>query len=123
VAGLIRGCNVVEGEHDIVDGRSSISLAGASVILPERFDVPLGQIGIAIRGEDIHLGDEARNCDLVLTGRFLEQAYRGLYTDYRLVLPDEQTVSAMLGRRLDLVPQEEVTIGVNTTAIVPLRDD
>jgi len=123
VARFFRGCNVLEGEHDIADGRSSIRLAGASITIPERFDVPLGRIGIAVRGEDIHVGDEARNCDLVLTGRFLEQAYRGLYTDYRLVLQDEQIVSAMLGRRLDLVPEDEVTIGVNTAAIVPLRDD
>jgi len=123
VARFFRGCNVLEGEHDIADGRSSIRLAGASITIPERFDVPLGRIGIAVRGEDIHVGDEARNCDLVLTGRFLEQVYRGLYTDYRLVLQDEQIVSAMLGRRLDLVPEDEVTIGVNTAAIVPLRDD
>ena len=123
VARFFRGCNVLDGEHEVVSGRSTVRLAGDAITLPERFDAPLGRVGIAVRGEDIHLNGEAAKRDLVLKARLSEQVYRGLYTDYRLTLEDNQTLSAMIGRRLDLKPGETVTIGVDADAIVPLNED
>ncbi len=123
VARFFRGCNVLTGEHDIVGGSSSVRLAGISVPLPERFDAPIGTVGIAVRGEDVHLNGNAGKRDLVLEARLVEQVYRGLYTDYRLTLSDDQMVSAMIGRKLDLHPGDTVTIGVDADAIVPLSED
>ena len=123
VAQFFRGCNVVEGEHLIQEGRSRLRIAGAEVTLSEQFTAPEGEVGIAIRGEDVHLGSDADKCDLVLEGRLQEQVYRGLYTDYRLELPDGQALSAMIGRRLDVVPGDTISVGLAAASMTPLADD
>ncbi|MGI9414956.1 MAG: ABC transporter ATP-binding protein [Hyphomicrobiales bacterium] len=123
VARFFRGCNVLEGRHEVVGGRSSVSIAGQTAVLSERFDVPDGAVGIAVRGEDIHLADDAKGRDLQLAARLEEQVYRGLYTDYRLALEDGQPLSAMIGRQLDLTPSGEVAVGIDAAAIVPLAED
>ncbi len=123
VARFFRGCNVVEGEHRVQDDRSHLRIAGADVALPERSTALEGKVGIAIRGEDVHMGADADGCDLVLEGRLQEQVYRGLYTDYRLELPDGQGLSAMIGRRLDVSPGDTIPIGCAAAALTPLEDD
>ena len=123
VARFFRGCNVLDGEHVVTGERSSVRMAGKTVALGETFDVPGGPAGIAIRGEDIHFGDDAGSRDLVLTARLRERVYRGLYTDYRLELEDGQMLSAMTGQRLNVNDGDAVTIGVDAAAIVPLHDD
>ena len=123
VAQFFRGCNVVEGEHLIQDGRSHVRIAGAEVMLPEQFAAPVGKIGIAIRGEDVHLAEDADKRDLVLEGRLQEQVYRGLYTDYRLTLPDGQALSAMIGRQLDVAPGDTFSVGLAADALTPLLED
>jgi len=123
VAHFFRGCNVVEGEHRVLQGRSVVSLDGVQVTLGEAFAAPEGRAGIAIRGEDIHLGDEAAGRDLVLTAEVVDAVYRGLYTEYRLRLKDGQTLSAMIGRRPAIGTGETVPIGIDATSLVPLEDD
>lgn len=123
VAQFFRGCNVVEGEHLTQDGRSRLRIAGAEVTLPERFAAHEDKVGIAIRGEDVHLGADANQRDLVLQGRLREQVYRGLYTDYRLELPDGQLLSAMIGRRLDVAPGDTISVRVAADAMTPLAED
>ena len=49
--------------------------------------------------------------------------YRGLFTDYRLQLGDGQVLSAMTGRQVSARDGEEITIGVDAAAIIPLHDD
>ena len=123
VARFFRGCNVLDGEHVVTGERSSVRMAGKTVVLGGRFDVADGPAGIAIRGEDIHFGETAGSRDLVLTARLRERVYRGLYTDYRLELEDGQMLSAMTGQRLNANDGDAVTIGVDAAAIVPLHDD
>jgi len=113
----------LEGDHAIDAERSSVSLHGITVVLGERFDVPAGPAGIAVRGEDIQLGDDAEARDLVLAAHLRGRVYRGLYTDYRLQLEDGQMLSAMTGRHLDVNDGDRLTIGVDASALVPLLDD
>lgn len=121
VARFFRGCNVLDGEHAIVQGRSFLRIASTRVELPMA-GFPPGPIGIAIRGEDIHVGGDAERRDLVFKARVDGRVYRGLYTDYRLVLEDGQTLSAMTGRQLAVAPGDEVTVGIDAAAVVPLHE-
>lgn len=123
VARFFRGCNVVEGEHMVQEEQSRLRIAGSEVTLPQRFTGPTGKIGIAIRGEDIHLAEDAGRRDLVLEGRLQDQVYRGLYTDYRLELPGGHGLSAMIGRRLDVAPGDTISVGFDADALTPLEDD
>ena len=123
VARFFRGCNVLEGEHTSDAERSSVRLSGETVALTERFDIPAGPAGIAIRGEDIQIGEGAEAHDLILTAHLRERVYRGLYTDYRLQLEDGQMLSAMTGKQLAVDDGDRLTIGVDAAAVVPLLDD
>jgi ABC-type Fe3+/spermidine/putrescine transport system ATPase subunit len=121
VAEFFRGCNVIEGEHDTADGRSVLRIGSASAELPMA-GFPPGRIGVAIRGEDIHLGKDAEVRELVLRARVEGRVYRGLYTDYRLVLEDGQSLSAMTGRDLEVAAGDEVSVGLDAAAVVPLHE-
>jgi ABC-type Fe3+/spermidine/putrescine transport system ATPase subunit len=123
VARFFRGCNVVEGTHKISGSHSTVSISGKDLKLENAWPAPKGTIGIGIRGEDIHLNGEVKNCDLVLPATVRAVVYRGLYTDYRLALEDGQEISAMTGRKLELTPGNLVKIGVQRDAIVPLEED
>ncbi|MFW6028401.1 MAG: TOBE domain-containing protein, partial [bacterium] len=121
VAEFFRGCNVIEGEHERTDGRSFLRIGSATAELPMS-DFPPGRIAVAIRGEDVHLGKDAEGRELVLEARVEGRVYRGLYTDYRLVLEDGQSLSAMTGRDLEVAAGDEVRIGLDAAAVVPLHE-
>lgn len=121
VARFFRGCNVLDGEHEIEQGRSFLRIGSTRAELPMA-GFPPGPVGIAIRGEDIHVGGDAKGRDLVLEARVEGRVYRGLYTDYRLVLADGQSLSAMTGRQLAVAPGDEVTLGIDAAAVVPLNE-
>jgi ABC-type Fe3+/spermidine/putrescine transport system ATPase subunit len=121
VAEFFRGCNVIEGEHETAAGRSLLRIGSARAELPMS-DVPPGRIGVAIRGEDVHLGKDAEGRELVLKARVEGRVYRGLYTDYRLVLEDGQSLSAMTGRDLEVSAGDEVSVGLDAAAVVPLHE-
>ena len=123
VARFFRGCNVLEGRHEIVGGRSVVAVAGARVALCERFAAPEGPSGIAIRGENIHLGLAADGRDLILEATLGDAVYRGLYTDYRLTLSDGQELSAMTGGTHAANSGDMVRIGVDAGAVIPLEED
>ncbi len=123
VARFFRGCNVIEGQHEVTDGQSTIAIADARVHLEGHWPAPSGSVGVAIRGEELHLKGEAEGCDLVLPARVESIVYRGLYTDYRLQLKDGQEISAMTGSKLDLEPGANVRVGINRDAIIPLEND
>jgi len=121
VARFFRGCNVLEAALAPAGNGSELRLAGHPVALAEPH--PPGDAAIAIRGENVHLGEAARDRDLVLEATLREAVYRGIYTDYRLVLDDGQTLSAMLGRDLGLAPGSRVTAGIDANDIVLLEAD
>jgi ABC-type Fe3+/spermidine/putrescine transport system ATPase subunit len=122
VARFFRGCNVLDGEHEIVEGRSVLRIGSAGAEL-RMAGFPPGRIGVAIRGEDVHVGADAEGRELVLRARVEGRVYRGLYTDYRLVLEDGQSLSAMTGRQLAVAPGDEVAVGIDAAAVVPLHEE
>lgn len=123
VARFFRGCNVLEGQHAVVDGVSRVDLTGQHVYLGERYAAPQGACGLAIRGENVHLEADAQGRDVVLEARLVDTVYRGLYTDYRLELADGQSLSAMTARTHVAEPGDPVRIGLDTDAIIPLEED
>ena len=123
VASFFRGCNVLEARLEPDNGTSALELSGARTRLP---DVPADGAGprpIAIRGEVVLLGPEARQGDIVLPSRLKKVTYRGVYSDYRLRLSDGQELSATLTHRRDLREGEEVLVGVKSEDIVILDED
>ena len=61
--------------------------------------------------------------DLVLTSRLEKITYRGLYSDYRLVLLDGQILSAAGPHRHDLRNGQVLEIGVSADDLVLLQED
>jgi ABC-type Fe3+/spermidine/putrescine transport system ATPase subunit len=119
VANFFRGCNVLEG--DIRDSGRELIIADGRLRLREAG--PEGSHAIALRGEDLLIGDSAANADLVLEARLESVTYRGVYTDYRLELSDGQQVSAMLGKDLNLSPGSATRVGLDASKVTVLEED
>ena len=83
---------------------------------------PGGLVGLAIRGEDLHLGASADRFACMLTARLEEIIYRGTNVDHRLRLADGQPVVATSTRREFDTADAEVTIGFDPKALVILDD-
>jgi ABC-type Fe3+/spermidine/putrescine transport system ATPase subunit len=122
VAGFFRGCNVLDGRIEREDGGAAVVLAGHRLRL-EGNATPAGHRAMAVRGESILLGEEARRADLVLPAQLLKITYRGVYRDYRLCLEDGQELSATLTQRLPLAEGARVPIGIRADDIVLLEED
>jgi ABC-type Fe3+/spermidine/putrescine transport system ATPase subunit len=121
IAQFFRGCNVLDGEHELAGCSSLLRIGSAKVQLSMPGFLP-GRIGVAIRGEDVHLGADAEGRGLVLKARVAGRVYRGLYTDYRLVIEDGQSLSAITSRELKVAVGDEVTVGIDAAAVVPLHE-
>jgi len=124
VAGFFRGCNVLDAAalQAGPDG-GRITLAGTAVAAgPLPLPSSDGRIGLAIRGEDLHLGASAGRFPCALTARLEEIIYRGTNVDHRLRLADGQLVVATSTRRECNTADAEVTIGFDPEALVILDD-
>ena len=66
---------------------------------------------------------EAERGDVVLTTRLKKITYRGVYSDYRLSLPDGQELSATLTQRPEVREGDEVRLGLRAEDIVVLEED
>jgi len=121
IAQFFRGCNVLDGEYELAGGRSRLRIGSARAQMSMPGFLP-GPIGVAIRGEDVHLGADAEGRGLILKARVAGRVYRGLYTDYRLVFEDGQSLSAMTSRELEVAVGDEVTVGIDAAAVVPLHE-
>lgn len=78
---------------------------------------------IALRSEAILLGDKAKEADVVLAATIEAAGYRGIYTHYRLRLPDGQHLSAASIDRSPLPQGTTIAIGINAADIVILEKD
>jgi ABC-type Fe3+/spermidine/putrescine transport system ATPase subunit len=121
VAGFFRGSNVLDASVER-NGDALLVVAGQRLRL-ERADGRFGPQAVALRGESLLLGAQARNADLVLPARLERITYRGVYQDYRLRLDDGQELSATLTQRLPLVAGARVEVGIRADEIVLLEED
>lgn len=122
VAGFFRGCNVLNARIERRDGAAVLVLVGRTMRLPCDA-APPGPRAIALRGESLLLGEEAKEANLVLPARLERITYRGVYRDYRLRLDDGQRLSATLTQRLPLAEGEQVNVGIRADEIVLLEED
>ena len=123
VASFFRGCNVLEARLERENGACVLDLPGARLRLPGAPAEASGPRPVAIRGEAVLLGPEARQGDIVLSSRLKKITYRGVYSDYRLSLSDGQELSATLTQRRELREGEEVLLGVRSEDIILLEED
>jgi ABC-type Fe3+/spermidine/putrescine transport system ATPase subunit len=121
VAGFFRGCNVLEARIERNDGSATLVLAGHRLAL-EKGDARAGPRAVALRGESLLLGRQAKGADLVLPARLEKITYRGVYRDYRLRLDDGQELSATLTQRLPLTEGSQVQVGIRADEIVLLEE-
>ena len=121
VAGFFRGCNVIAVEA-APGGGSGISLAGAEI---RGVAAPTGAgrlRHVAVRAEDLIVGEEAARQPCRLAGRLRDVTYRGTVFDYAVLLADGQQITATNTRRLGIEPGAAVEVGIDPAAIVPLAD-
>lgn len=122
VAEFFHGCNVLEGDLPAAGAEPVLRLAGTDISLAGTAERARGKVALAIRSEDVHLGEAAGTRDVRLDAELEEVVYRGLYTDHRLRLADGQRISAMTGHPLPAAPGSRVTLGLDRAAIVILED-
>ena len=122
VAGFFRGCNVLEASLERDDHGATLLLGGRRLALT-RGNGGAGSQGVAVRGESLLLGEQARGAELVLPAVLERITYRGVYRDYRLRLDDGQELSATLTQRLPLVAGSRVEVGIRADEIVLLEED
>ena len=108
--------------HRAQDDGAALVLAGQR-LRSRRKRRPLGSQGVAVRGESLLLGEQARGAELVLPAVLERITYRGVYQDYRLRLDDGQELSATLTQRLPLVAGSRVEVGIRADEIVLLEED
>jgi len=122
VAEFFRGSNVLEAELRPAGGGVEVAVAGARVPLSEA--VRPGRRFVAVRGERIRLGEtDGMEAHLRLSAVLERITYRGLYSDYRLLLDDGQRLSAAGPHRHDLASGERLPIAIAAEDIVLLEDD
>ena len=122
VAGFFRGCNVLDGRIERDDGAIVLVLANHRLPLRDG-DGRTGLRAVALRGENLLLGEHAKEADLVLPARLEKVTYRGVYRDYRLRLDDGQELSATLTQRLPLAERAPIDVGIRADEIVLLEED
>ena len=122
VAGFFRGCNVLEASLEQDDHGAALVLGGRRLALT-RGKGGAGSQGVAVRGESLLLGEQARSAELVLPAVLERITYRGVYQDYRLRLDDGQVLSATLTQRLPLIAGSRVEVGIRADEIVLLEED
>ena len=122
VAGFFRGCNVLEASLERDDHGATLVLGGRRLAFT-RGNGGAGSQGVAVRGENLLLGEQARGAELVLPAVLARITYRGVYQDYRLRLDDGQELSATLTQRLPLVAGARVEVGIRADDIVLLDED
>jgi ABC-type Fe3+/spermidine/putrescine transport system ATPase subunit len=123
VADFFRGCNVlrVEPAPDAA-GRPQYRLAGTGIEGAPAEGMPGGGAHVAIRSENLHIGDDAADYPLRIAGTLVESTYRGTVLDYLVELADGQRLVATTTRHVPVSPGSAVTLGFGPHAVIPLED-
>ncbi len=121
VAHFFRGCNVLVAEAIGASGaRAEITIAGFPVGRVRLSEGRAWGGHVAIRAEDVLADGTAASG--TLSGVVEDVTYRGTVLDYVLRLPDGQTLTATMTRRLAVEPGAAMTVSVDPERIVPLDD-
>jgi ABC-type Fe3+/spermidine/putrescine transport system ATPase subunit len=125
VAAFFRGCNVFDAALEAVgNGTARLRLGGSSlVVLWEGRDaMPGSQIGVAIRCENLHVGERAASCAVQCAATLQEIIYRGTNIDHVMRLADGQVAQATSTRRELDGDATAVTVGFDAADVVVLED-
>jgi ABC-type Fe3+/spermidine/putrescine transport system ATPase subunit len=123
VAQFFRGSNLLNADiSQAVDGAYQIKIAGGTVTLPASTrTADAGQV--AVRGETILMGEDAKGADLSFEAVVLSSTYRGLYTSTELRLPDKQILTATQSGRKPLDVGTHIAVGLCAQDITVLNAD
>jgi len=123
VAQFFRGCNVVDATLDPRPSAPSVHFGGATVpCAPGAPSRTGGNIGVAIRAEDLHLGEAGARLPIQLDAVLEERIYKGTTVDHCLRLCDGQRVVATSTRREFEVNGQSVRVGLDPARVVLLQD-
>jgi len=123
VAQFFRGCNVVDAELDGAGRGASVRFGGVRIpFVGETSRANTAPLGLAIRCEDLRLGEQASRLPLQLSATLEEVVYKGTTVDYSLRLADGQRVVATSTRREPDLPGQTVRAGLDPSRVVFLDD-
>jgi ABC-type Fe3+/spermidine/putrescine transport system ATPase subunit len=123
VARFFRGCNVLETSRlDSADGSVRARIAGTEIA-----GIPTGGRSargshVAVRAEDLAIGPAAEQLACRLPAVLETVTYRGTVLDYALRLPDGQSVTASMTRRIEFAAGSEISIGIDPRSVILLDD-
>lgn len=125
VAHFFRGCNVMDADVDADSSGAVVHFAGVQLRLPPGSvpgRQPAGRRGVAIRHEDLVLGEAAHAYPVRFMALLDEVIYKGTTIDHNLRLPDGQRLVATDTRRHDGAPGQQVSVGLDPAKVVLLED-
>jgi len=123
VADFFRGCNVLAVERAGPAGdRTSYRLAGSVIETAAADGATAKGTHVAIRSENLHIGDDTADGELSVPGVLVESTYRGTVLDYTIELGDGQRLVATTTRHVALAPGSGVVVGFDRASVIPLED-
>ena len=123
VARFFRGCNVVDASLEVESGRAMACFGGVRVPFAGAASPPnRTSLGLAIRCEDLRLGERASGLPLQLPATLDEIVYKGTTVDHSLRLADGQRIVATSTHRELGSPGQPVTVGLDPSRVVFLDD-
>jgi len=123
VASFFRGCNVLDAKCRITsDGQIMLAIGGAEIAVPPPPSAACkSQVSIAVRCENLLLGDRAQSSAARFAARVEDIIYRGTHVDHVLRFADGQVVLATSTRRELNDGEASVTVGCDPANIVVLE--
>jgi ABC-type Fe3+/spermidine/putrescine transport system ATPase subunit len=123
VAGFFRGSNIIEGRITVSNGILQFECAAFRVPLPMPLSAAATPPAVAIRGEELWLGEPPEPTDFLFSAVLERITYRGAYTDYQLRLEDGQAVTATRTTPLSAKIGDSIPVSVRREAIIPLSPE
>ena len=123
VAKFFRGCNIVDAKFENAGSKAAVRFGGT--LLPRAAPASLairGTLGLAIRCEDLRLGEQASRLPMQLSATLEELIYKGTTVDHCLLLADGQRIVATSTRREVDGPGQIVLVGLDPSRVVFLED-